>query len=84
MKKVLLVGLVVAMFSGCSYVEHHYTRKSCKVIDINDGIATILDKQGNVWDIYDETLRTGDIVDLKMFDNNTIDNIEDDEIIEIK
>ena len=83
MKTMLILVAVVSALSGANYVEHHYTREDCKVVQSADGYVTIVDKTGNYWDIKDSERNIGDIVDLKMYDNNTIDNIEDDEIVKV-
>ena len=50
MKKIIVAVMVLTMFvSACQY-EHNYTREDCKVIQVNDGYATIEDKNGFVWD----------------------------------
>ena len=48
-----------------------------------DGIATIEDGTGNYWDYKDSSLKVGDYVDLKMFDNLSSANIEDDIITKV-
>ena len=86
MKKILFVMLTilfVTMLCGLSYYEHNYTREECKVIQINDGWATIEDKCGFVWDYDCDGLKIGDIVDLKMEDNFSSAYIGDDVIKEI-
>lgn len=75
----ILVGLLAF---GC-YCEHNYTRENCEIIQICDGIATFEDKRGNRWDWkieQNEYFEVGEVVDLRMNDNSSVDNIEDDVI----
>ena len=85
MKTMLILVAVVSALSGANYVEHHYTREDCVVIQDCDKCITFEDKNGHRWDMYDENneFQVGDIADLKMHDNNTIDNIKDDEIVKV-
>lgn len=85
MKKLLFIVICLGILFGTSYLENIYTRENCKITQINDGIATIEDKCGFVWD-YDiemEEIKVGDIVDLKMHTNYTISNFTDDIIKKI-
>lgn len=81
MKKVLSVLLIVSIFSLASYIEHNYTRKDCEVTAVTASGVLIKDKCGFIW-YYDEPtdLKVGDKVDLKMHDNCSNSNIDDDEI----
>lgn len=85
MKNFIITMLLISCFSGVSHYEHNYIRKNCKITQINDGIATIEDKCGFYWDWEIETddLKVGDVVNLKMNDNNTINYIDDDIITKI-
>ena len=82
-KKIVLGASLIAMLCGCGHYEHHYTRKSCEVIQINDGFVTVYDETGEAWDFKGDDFVVGEKVDLKMYDNNTSNNIYDDEIIEV-
>ena len=82
-KKIIVLVLFVSAFYSVSYYEHNYTRKDCKVVQSCDGIATIEDGTGNYWDYMDSSLKVGDYVDLKMFDNLSSANIEDDIITKV-
>lgn len=83
MKSMILGLTIIGMLMGGSYIDNHYTRKDCKVVQINDGYATIVDQKGWAWDYDDKDLAVGDIVDLKMHNNNTDTIIEDDIIIKV-
>ena len=86
MKKILVIVLLACLFCVGCYFDHNYTRKDCRVIQINDGIVRFEDVCGRWWDWEiepDEYFEIGEFVDLKMNDNNTENFIEDDEITEI-
>ena len=72
--------MALVLFAGACHFEHNYTRKECDVVQICDGIATVIDGCGFTWDFRAKDLEVGDIVDLKMHDNFTSANIEDDVI----
>jgi hypothetical protein len=85
MKKILIIIICLSILFGTSYLENIYTRENCKITQINDGIATIEDKCGFIWD-YDieiEEIKVGDVVNLKMHTNYTISNFSDDTIKKI-
>ena len=85
MKKIIVAVLVIGAVLGISYFEHNYTREECEVIQICDGIVTVVDGCGFTWDFEKENndLEVGDFVTLKMFDNISSANIEDDVITKI-
>lgn len=83
MKNILITVLLTTCVCGVNHFEHNYTRETCEVVKINNGIATIEDKCGYHWKYADSNLKVGDIVDLKMNDNCTVSNIEDDVITKI-
>lgn len=91
MKKIIKgikVGLVCAMILSImllvAYSETHYTRtgfvkKKCMTTDE----YYFYDSKGNVWLFEtEEELDSNMVVDVKMFNNNTMDNIKDDIIID--
>ena len=82
-KKILVLVLFIGAFYGISYYQHNYTRENCKVVQSYNGIATIEDCTGNYWEYEDNNLQVGDCVDLKMFDNLSDTNIEDDIITKV-
>ena len=83
MKNILIAFFAVAVAGCVSSYEHNYTKKNCEVIQINDGIATIEDGCGFVWDIDADGLEVGEVVNLRVNDNNTINNVNDDIIIKV-
>ena len=93
MKKIIKgikVGLVCVMILSImllvAYSETHYTRtgfvkKKCMTTDE----YYFYDSKGNVWLFEtEEELDSNMVVDVKMFNNNTMDNIKDDIIIDYK
>ena len=85
-KKIIATVLVIGAVLGISYYEHNYINKDCEITQVNDGFVTFIDKQGNAWDWEiqeNEYFEIGDYVDLKMNDNNSSNNIEDDKITKI-
>lgn len=83
MKKIIIPLLFISLFSGANYIEQHYTRKNCKVIDIENNIVTVEDAVGYTWTFEDEGYVKGDVVNLKMFTNGT-ENINDDIILKVE
>ena len=79
---VLLLILLVMGVAG--YVETHYDREDCTVVEVVGSCVTAEDKIGELWSYYVDTDRTvvvGDTVTLHMFTNNTDNTIYDDEVI---
>lgn len=87
MRKVSLLGLLLLLVNVmciCSFVETHYTRKECKVVECNKELVTVVDKCGFLWDFKAEDLKLGDTVTLKMHTNYTTEDIFDDIILDYK
>ena len=80
MKKILIAVLILGLFCGACYIEHNYTRTDCEVIEASSMGALIEDRCGFTWYYEGEGFEVGDLVDLKMHDNFTSSNIDDDEI----
>ena len=69
------------------YIETHYTREDCVIVNIVNDEVIVKDKGDRLWSFYiteDSELEVNDIIDVKMFTNYTDDNIDDDEIVDIK
>ena len=79
-KKILMVALIFGMFAMASHYEHHYTIRNCRVTEVTAEGCMIVDNRGEGWFIEGEGYEIGQIVDLKMFDNNTEDTSFDDVI----
>ena len=86
MKKLALALVLVMLFGMACYDDTHYTRKDCEIVDVENGVVTFKDIVGHYWKWEiepNEYFEKGDFVDLKMFNNYTDNNINDDEIKEI-
>lgn len=83
MKKIVSVIAVIVILAGVGYVNTHYTRPNCRVMEVSGEVITVEDKGGNIWEFYGEGYRVGDRVNLKMYTNCTAD-FTDDEIISVK
>ena len=86
---ILVVVMMVCMMCACSYVECHYTRKDCVVVEVEQRLVTVEDKQGHQWcyymdsEDYADVPCVGTVVDLHMFTNLTDGYIYDDEIVRV-
>lgn len=78
MKKLLIIVWLAISFIILSRTEY-YTRTDCRVIEVNDGYALIVDG-GDMWAYECNYLKVGDIVDMKMHTNYT-DKYSYDDII---
>jgi hypothetical protein len=86
----IIVLLIITTVIGLAgHIETHYTRKDCVVVEVEQGLVTVLDTTGNEWcyymdsEDYTEVPPTGTKVDLKMFTAYTDNTIEDDEIVKV-
>lgn len=84
-KRNIIIGLMLLAigYTSCSYYEHHYTRKDCRVIEVDKEVVTVVNNTDNTWSFTDEGFAVDDIVDLKMYDNGTINRVDDDKIIKV-
>ena len=78
MKKLLIIAWLVISFIILSRTEY-YTRQGV-VVDVDNGLVTVEDMGGHLWDAYADGLNIGDNVDLKMHTNYT-DKYSCDDII---
>ena len=89
-KGVAAALLILCMLCACSYVETHYTRKDCVVVEVEQRLVTVVDKTGNEWcyymdsEDYTNVPCTGTVVDLLMHTAHTDSYIYDDEILEVR
>lgn len=87
--EILSMMLVVVVFVGalcaCSYVETHYTRKDCVVVEVERQTVTVEDGAGYLWcyDVEGTAPSVGTVVDLHMHNNNTDNTIYDDMILDV-
>lgn len=87
MKSLYIIMILIISFVliGCSM--NYYTRYDCVVYSIEDNIITVEDNNGQLWSFIAEdnhNYKQFDKVSLKMHNNHTEDNIEDDIIMEVK
>ncbi len=82
---IALIALL-AMLVAVGYIECHYTRKDCVVIDTQGYVVVVEDKSGHVWKYVaeDEVPRVGDVVDLRMHTEYTDTDISDDTIVGVR
>lgn len=85
----LIVVVMIGMMCACSYVESHYTRKDCVVVEVEQRLVTVEDQAGHQWcyymdsEDYVDVPCVGTVVDLHMFTNLTDGYIYDDEIVRV-
>jgi hypothetical protein len=83
----IIAGVVIfiILFSSCSYIEHHYTRKDCVVVETEGQLVTVEDVVGHAWcyEVEGDVPSVGTVVDLHMFTNLTDSYIYDDEIVRV-
>ena len=84
MKKIIMTIAIITVVLGGGYHEHNYIRPNCEVTQVCDGIVSAIDETGEVWDFKASGYKVGDIIDLKMYDNNTSAYIYDDIVKGIK
>lgn len=67
------------------YIETHYTREDCTIVEVTEDYAVAVDTHGNEWSWWvDETdLEVGDVVDLKMYNGHTDSDAYDDEVVSV-
>ena len=86
MKKIIVLGLLIAGFSSVAHIEHNYTRKDCDVVKVENGVVRFKDKCGYTWNWEieeNEYFEIGDKVDLRMNDSCSANYIDDDIITKV-
>lgn len=87
MKKFLFNLLIVVCIIGfvglLGSMEATYTREG-QVVYVKGNIVTVEDKSGFLWELETDELQKGQMVVLKMNDNNTDGIITDDIIVDYK
>lgn len=80
---ILVIFLFIVMPGIAGYVESHYTKKDCTIVEITEDYVVAVDVYGDEWSWWiDETdLEVGDVVDLKMYNGHTDFNEYDDEVV---
>lgn len=84
MKKIMIAVLLVCCVCGVSKWSHYYDKKNCVVVEASCTGALLVDELGEGWYCEGFDFAVGDVYEMKMFDNYTEKDIEDDEIVEIK
>lgn len=86
MSGLIIIFLLIIMACITDYIETHYTREECEVVNIENNTIWVVDKTDNLWmfDVEDNLFEVGDIVDLQMHTNHTDSNIFDDIILKVK
>ena len=82
-KGVVVIMLLLCMWVACCYVECHYTRKDCVVVEVEQRLVTVVDKTGNEWcyEVEGDVPCVGTRVDVHMYTAHTDGYIYDDEIV---
>ena len=77
--------LFVIMPGIGGYIETHYTKEDCTIVEVAEDYVVAVDTYGNEWSWWvDGTdLEVGDVVDLKMYNSHTDYNIYDDEVVSV-
>lgn len=84
MKKLCIIMIMIICMATIGYSTNYYTRYDCVVYSIEDNIITVEDNNGQLWNFIAEDnhiYKKFDKVDLKMYNNGTEDNIQDDKVI---
>lgn len=85
-KGTLVAIALIGSLAICSYVETHYTRENCTVVQKCGVGVTVEDELGHLWSYEikeSEPLKIGDVVDLSM-DTCCTDSIYDDVVLSYK
>lgn len=77
-RTVLTIAIFAMMFGTACHYEHNYTKRNCKVTEATETGAMIVDSKGWGWYYEGEGFEVGQTVDLKMHDNFTNADNEDD------
>lgn len=86
MRGVAIALLILCMLCACSYVETHYTRKDCVVVETQGQLVYVVDTIGYEWcyEAEDDVPAVGTVVDVHMYTAHTDSYIYDDEIVDVK
>ncbi len=81
-KRLITMMCVLLM---CWYLETHYTKNNCMVVEVNGPCVTVEDSQGYLWcyEVEGDAPACGTVVDVHMYNNNTRNNIYDDEVVAV-
>lgn len=87
MKNLCIIVIMIIAFVSIGYSMNYYTRYDCVVYSIEDNIITVEDNGGQLWSFIAEDnhhYKQFDKVDLKMHNNYTEGNVQDDIVIGVK
>lgn len=79
-KKIITITMIISMFAIVTHYEHNYTLKDCMVTEATTEGCMIVDNKGEGWYIEGKGYEVGQVVDLKLYDNNT-ENTNLDDIV---
>lgn len=82
MKKVTVIFAAFAVVTAIMSHAQTYTRNDCEVVSTRNGVVTVADNCGYVWDFEGDGYKVGEHINIKMNTNGT-DNPIDDSIIAI-
>lgn len=83
----LVVALVFFLLVGAvGYVENHYNKKDCVVVEVCEDYVVAEDTRGDQWSWYiteDSDVVVGDVVTLHMFTGYTDNTADNDEVVNV-
>jgi hypothetical protein len=80
---ILVIFLFIIMPGIAGYVECHYTKKDCTIVEVTEDYVVAVDTYGSEWSwwIDGTDLEVGDVVDLKIYNGHTDYDVYDDEVV---
>ena len=67
------------------YIDTHYTKEDCTIVEVAEDYVVAVDTYGDEWSwwIDGTDLEVGDTVDLKMYNGHTNYDTSDDEVVSV-
>lgn len=80
---ILGVFLFVVVPGIGGYIDTHYTKEDCTIVEVTEDYVVAVDTYGDEWSwwIDGTDLKVGDTVDLKMYNGHTDYDVYDDEVV---
>lgn len=80
---ILILFLFVVVPGIGGYIETHYTKEECTIIEVTEDYVVAVDADGDEWSWWTDEidLEVGDVVDLKMYNGHTDYDWTDDEVV---
>lgn len=80
---ILVIFLFIVMPGIAGYVECHYTKKDCTIVEVTEDYVVAVDAYGSEWSwwIDGTDLEVGDVVDLRIYTHHTDYDTYDDEVV---